>query len=151
MKLTFDPAVLSGVQKVPVTTGASVVTPMRDCRHVADDRVDRNFCFVGITEVLAPGVYLFLPGGIPWHFAAKGIGLCFPMVGSGFHYGLELSSLLVLSLCFEIVENGHEDVAFHLSELGEIFCEMAHRQRSFIRLVKIPIPRMMLDQARMIA
>src|SRR6478672_3560279 len=50
MKLALDAAVLSGVEEIPVTTRAAVVSPMRDGWHVSDNRIDCNFCLVVVSE-----------------------------------------------------------------------------------------------------
>src|SRR5262249_21753791 len=90
MKLAFDSTVLTCIKKVPIPACATVVPPMRNSRHVSDDGVNRHFCLIGIPEVLAPGVNLFLARGIPWHLTAKGISFALPMIRPRLHHGLKL-------------------------------------------------------------
>src|SRR6185503_1454546 len=60
MQLPLDPSDLAAVEKVPVTTRVAVVTPVRQRRHVANDRIERNERFVVMTEILAPRINFFL-------------------------------------------------------------------------------------------
>src|SRR5215831_12493072 len=113
-------------------------------RHVSDDRVDRDLRFVGVSEILAPRVDLFLPRGVPWHFAAERIWLALPVVGPRFHRRFKLRRFFRLSLRLEVVENRDEDIAFHLAKLRQVRSETGHSQRSLKRLIQIPIPWMIL-------
>src|SRR5580765_2505013 len=94
MKLALDSAVLPRVKEIPITSGAAVVSPMWNRRHVSDNRVYCDFSFIGISEVLAPRVDLLLTGGVPRHFTAERIRFRFPMVGSRLHRSLKLRCLV---------------------------------------------------------
>src|SRR5215471_7512149 len=151
MKLALDSAVLARVEEVPIASGAAVVSPMWNCRHVPDDRVDGDFSFVVISEVLAPCVNLFLSGGIPRHFTAERIRLRFPMIGPRLHRSFELRRLVALALSLEVIQNRDENVTFHLPKLSQLRGELRHRQRRLIGMIEIPIPRMKFHEAMMIS
>src|SRR5207253_11205348 len=116
MKLTFEARVFSSVDEVPVPPRAAVVTPMRDSRRIAQNRVQRHLCFIEIAEILGPCIDFFLSRRIPGHLAAEWIRLLLPVLGALSHSGFERSGEVGDLLALEVVEYGHEHVAFHLSE-----------------------------------
>src|SRR5579862_4645941 len=100
MQLPLKPPVLAGKDEIPITTSASVVSPVRDGGIVAEDCVESNVRLVVVAEIFRPRVDLFLSSRVPGHFASIGIGLGFPAIGTLAHLRLEVSSLAAHLLAF---------------------------------------------------
>src|SRR5262245_61539186 len=113
MYLAFDPPELASIDEVPIAPGISVVTPVRDGGHVAQNRVEGHYRFVVVAKELAPGIHFLLTGGVPGHLAAERIGLTLPAIRSHLHEGFDVARLFLPALAFQIVEQGEKNIAFH--------------------------------------
>src|SRR5207249_1655528 len=126
MKLAFEPAVFGGKNKVPVPACASVVTPMWNRGIVTENSVEGDSRLVVVAEIFGPSVDFFLPGRVPWHFAAKRIRLRAPAISPGAHFRLQLVGLFLHSFAFEVHENLKENVAFHLAKGSQVCRIVCH-------------------------
>src|SRR5438874_12831372 len=116
MELPLDPAVLGAVEKMPIAAGTSVIAPMRDCRRVTQNRIERDLGLLLVAKVFRPCINLFLAGRIPWHFAAEGIFFILPALGALSHAGFQGIRLRLHTFTLQIEENLKEYVALHLAE-----------------------------------
>src|SRR4051794_14074554 len=118
MELSLQAAIPAGEDEVPVAPGASVITPMRNGGIVAKNRVESGISFIVPAEIFCPVVDLFLTGGIPGHFAAKGVRLFTPMLSARAHLRFKVCGRVVHPFSFEVGKNLQEDGSFHLAESG---------------------------------
>ena len=151
MKLAFEARVFSSVDEVPVPPRAAVVTPMRDSRRIAQNRVQRHLCFIEIAEILGPCIDFFLSRRIPGHLAAEWIRLLLPVLGALSHSGFERAGEVGDLLALEVVEYGHEHVAFHLSEHRIPRRVLHHCHGGLVRVFQVPVPPVLGDQAFVVA
>jgi hypothetical protein len=130
---------------------------VRHGRHVTDDRVQRNERLVVITEILAPRVDFLLSGRVPRHLAAEWIRLFSPAFGALFHQRLDVVGLFSPAFAFQILKQLENDVAFHQSELDVTDAAPAvrlaakHELRRLVSLIEIPVPRVISDEAGVVA
>src|SRR5439155_12898923 len=85
VQLTFNLPKLAREYKIPVPACAAVVSPMRNCRIVAKDGVQRHVRLLFKAKVFHPGVDLFLPGRVPRHLSPTAIRFLFPSIGAHAH------------------------------------------------------------------
>src|SRR4029079_12284806 len=148
MQLPFNPSQLAAIQKVPVASSVSVVTPVRDCWHVAKNGIQRHFSFVGETKVLAPGVDFFLTCRVPSHFASKRIGFRLPSICAFSHQSFHIVGFVRPAFPFSILKNLKDDVAFHQTQVYisntpfSIGPATKHELRCLVSLFKVPAPLM---------
>jgi hypothetical protein len=95
MQLALEPPVFGRKNEIPVSPRAAVIAPMRNGRIVAENRVKRYLGLVLITKIFCLGINFFLPGGIPWHFAAEGVRLLFPMISTLSHLAFQRVGLRI--------------------------------------------------------
>src|SRR3954453_13041951 len=93
MELPLQPSVLGGENKIPVAACAAVVAPVRDRRIVGEDCIQSYIGLVHVTEILSPGIHLFLSHRVPWHLATERIGFILPTVGATSHFCFEIFGL----------------------------------------------------------
>src|SRR5579884_2200068 len=105
MKLTLEPSVSAREDEIPIAAGASVVSPMRNRRIVAENRVQCDFGFVVVTEIFRPVVNFFLARRIPRHLTAKGIGLRSPSICACPHSLLEIGGFILHSFELQVGKN----------------------------------------------
>ena len=151
MELPFEPPVLGGKNKIPVTPRTSVVTPVWDGGVVTEDGVESHLSLVLVIEVFHPRVHFFLTSGVPGHLAAERVGLGLPAVGACLHPGVEIRGFRGHALAFEVGQNLNKDAALHLAENGKAVSKFGHRQGCFIGMREIPVPGMVGDQALVVA
>src|SRR5688572_9409371 len=85
VQLPLDPSDLAAVEKVPITTCVAVVSPVRQRRHVTDNRVERYEGLVVVTKVFTPRVDLLLARRIPRHLTAERVRILFPTIRAFLH------------------------------------------------------------------
>src|SRR5579884_18106 len=145
MKLSFQARILARIEKVPESARATVVTPMRQRRHVSQNGIESNLGFFFKAEELGPGIDFFLASRIPRHLAAKRIRLLLPAIRALAHLRVETLGFRRHVLAAKIVDKLHEDVAFHLPESGIAGGVFRHRHRRFVGMRQIPAPVMVRD------
>src|SRR3984957_11636787 len=151
MQLPLEPPVFGGEDEIPISTGAAVITPVRDWRIVAEDRIEGHLCFILVPEVFRPGINLFLTGGIPGHLAAEGIGFLSPAIGSDTHFSFKVVGLLLPAFTLKIAQNLEKDISLHLAEDSQVCRVMGHGDGSLISLTQIPIPGVVRHHPFMVA
>src|SRR5215471_10085478 len=127
VKLTLESSIFSGKDEVPVPSSTSVVSPMRNRRIVAENRVEGNVSLIAVAEVFCPRVHFFLSSGVPRHFASERVSLALPTIGADPHFALQRIGLLLHVFALEVFKDRNKDRALHLSEYGKIFGVLGHR------------------------
>src|SRR5215471_7571069 len=102
MELPLDAAHLGRVHEIPVAPRASVITPVRNGGHVAQDCVQRDFGLLLVSEVFGPAVYFLLPCGIPGHLTAVRVRKTAPNLRALLHFLFQGCRLILPTLTLQI-------------------------------------------------
>ena len=107
VQLALDTAVLVACakNKIPVAARTAVVSPMGNCGIISEDGIESDVSLVLVAEIFCPGIDFFLPGRVPRHFAAEGIGFLDPAFGAPAHVAFEGIGLRLPALAFEVGQN----------------------------------------------
>ena len=134
VQLAFNLPKLARKNKVPIAPRTAVVSPVRNCRIVGKDGIQRHVRFFLEAKILHPRIDFFLPRGIPRHLASERIRFLLPAISSCAHLRFQVVCLRIHSFAPEVCHYFKENISFHLTKYRVVWCEFDHRDGCFIRV-----------------